>query len=109
MRDLTVQPESSEPSTTARWWWSFFNAAEDAQMICRADGIALHINPKAIRLFKLRPESGLADFSIYKILPSSAHQKLDAVLKNCQAPSESISGVVVALDDVSTSMMNLDI
>src|ERR1700744_5086681 len=109
MRDLPVQPMSPERESTARWWWSLFNAAEDAQMVCRPDGTAQHINPKAVRLFKLRPGSGLNDFSIYKILPASVHQKLGWILQNRSAPAETIQGVIVALDDVSTALMNLEV
>ncbi len=109
MKPSPVQSLSPEQESTARWWWSLFNAAEDAQMVCRADGITQHINPKAIRLFKLRPESGLDDFSIYKILPTSLHQKFGWILQNRSAPAETIQAVMITLGDGTSSLMDLEV
>ena len=33
-----------------KWWRSFFESSEDAQVVCRSDGLAVKINPKAARL-----------------------------------------------------------
>jgi two-component system cell cycle sensor histidine kinase/response regulator CckA len=111
MRDPIIQPEAQElaTATAGRWWWSLFNASEEAQVICSLDGIARHVNPKATRLFKLAPAPEREGFSIQKVLPSAANQRLNRIIKNNPAPSETIQSVIVALDDASSLLMDLEV
>jgi PAS domain S-box-containing protein len=95
-----------------RWWESplnFFNAAEEAQIVCRADGIALHINPKAARQFKLRPELDEGAFSILKILASPANRKLGRLLQNREPHAEKLHSAVVLQDNAPHAMMDLEV
>ncbi|HEY1716974.1 MAG TPA: PAS domain S-box protein [Verrucomicrobiae bacterium] len=108
MKDLTVEKISPERESTSRWWWILFNASEDAQIVCRADGTAQHINPKAVRLFKLKAGWDEDEFSIFKILPLPANQKLERILKSRAPRVETISSVIVALDDAPGSLMDLE-
>src|SRR5271163_4223621 len=109
MRDPAVEAEAPEQEATALWWWSLFNSADSAQMVCRADGSVQHINPKARRTFKLKAEPDGDEFSIYKILPAPAVQKLGRILRNRPGAAETIPSVLMVLDDASSLMMDLEI
>jgi PAS domain S-box-containing protein len=113
MRDSSVQQESPKRESTDRWWWSLFNASQDAQMICRSDGLVEHINPKAVRLFKIdHKRDGVRNepvLSIHKILPAAANEKLSWILQNRSAPVETIKAVKVALDNSTGLLMDLEI
>jgi PAS domain S-box-containing protein len=100
---------SPERESTSHWWWTVFNASEDAQIVCNADGIARHLNPKAARLFKLKPDSGDWEFCIFKILPSLANQKLKRILKNRAPRAETVYSAIIALEDAPSSLMDLEI
>jgi len=82
-------------------------------MICRADGMVEHINPKAFRLFKFEPKSnGLGDeagLSIHKILPPAVNQKLGWILQNPSTPVQTIKAVKIALDESTGLLMDLEI
>lgn len=82
-------------------------------MICRADGLVEHINPKAARLFKLEPKPagtrGEFELSIHKILPPAVSQKLNWILQNRSTPVETIKAVKVALDNSTGLLMDLEI
>ncbi len=113
MRDSTVQPDSPKRASTDRWWWSLFNASQDAQVICRADGAVEHINPKAARIFKREPKfDGIAadpGFSIHTVLPEAVSQKLGWILQNRSAPAETIKAVKIAGDDGNILLTDLEI
>jgi PAS domain S-box-containing protein len=108
MNDLTVEkiPTGREPAF--RWWWTLFNVSEDAQIVCRADGTVQHINPKAAQMFKLKMDADGGDFSIFKILPLPANQKLERLLKNPAARVETIFSAVIYFDDAASSLMDLE-
>jgi PAS domain S-box-containing protein len=108
MKDLSVEKISPERESTSRWWWTLFNASEDAQLVCRADGIAQHINPKAVRLFKLKADSDENEFSVFKILPLPVNQKLERILKSRSPRAETIYSVTIVLEDAPASLMDLE-
>ncbi|HUZ06730.1 MAG TPA: hypothetical protein VMV89_04510, partial [Candidatus Paceibacterota bacterium] len=109
MKDSPVEKVLPKRESTSRWWWSLFNASEDAQIVCGADGIAQHVNPKAVRLFKLMIDSDEREFSIFKILPLPANQKLERILKSRTPRVETISSVTIVRDDAPRSLMDLEI
>jgi two-component system, cell cycle sensor histidine kinase and response regulator CckA len=109
MSNLPAQPAAPAPASTARWWWNLFNAADDAQIVCGADGIAQHINPKALRLFKLKTEAADNKFSVHKILPAAVQQKLGWILQNGSTAAETFHSVAIVLEEGSTTLMNLDV
>jgi PAS domain S-box-containing protein len=110
MNDLPVEKKMSpERESTSRWWWTLFNASEDAQIVCRADGVAQHLNPKAVRRFKLKGDSEESEFSVFKILPPPANQKLERLLKNRAPRVETISSVIIVQEDAPSSLMDLEI
>src|ERR1700733_4543954 len=110
MNDLPVEKNlAPERESISRWWWTLFNASEDAQIVCRADGIAQHLNPKAVRLFKLKSDPDENEFSIFKILPLPANQKLERILKSRAPRVETISSVIIVQEDAPSSLMDLEI
>src|ERR1700722_2299522 len=108
MRDPIIQSEAPEQAS-GRWWWKLFDASEDAQVVCDADGVAQHINLKATRFFKLKPAAERGQFSIHKILPGTAGQKLGRILKNHPAATETLPSVMVTLDGAASLLMDLEI
>ena len=69
MNDLLVEKTLMEPKPASQWWLNVFNAAEDAQIVCRKDGAAVRINPKAARRFKLDPLTDTGSLSIFDLSP----------------------------------------
>jgi PAS domain S-box-containing protein len=112
MNELSGQKILPAQDYTDRWWESplnLFNASEEAQMVCRADGIALHINAKAARQFKLRSELEEGGFSIFKIISPPANRKLGRLFQNHRPHAEKLHSVVVMLDNSPHSMMDLEV
>jgi PAS domain S-box-containing protein len=107
MTDLPVQKVSTERDSTARWWRSVFNAAQDAQIVCRADGTVQYINPKAAQFFKLEAEK--AEFSIYDVLPLAVKQKLERLLRHHSARQETINSVTITTPEISNALMDLEV
>jgi two-component system cell cycle sensor histidine kinase/response regulator CckA len=108
MNDSPVEKTRHGPESISRWWWSLFNAAEDAQMVCRADGIAQHINPKAAGLFKLKPDSA-GELSIFKLLPPPASLKLERLLQLRSIRTETIPAVTIPQVNVPSLLVDLEI
>ncbi len=70
-----------------KWWRSFFESSEDAQIVCRSDGLAVKINPKAARLLKLDRAGVEGDFCVFEVLVSPAGQKLrESLQRGCIRP-----------------------
>ncbi len=78
-------------------------------MVCRADGTALHINRKAARQFKLRPDLDEGSFSVLKILSPPSDQKLARVLQLRLSHPEKLHSVMVLLDGSPHSLMDVEV
>src|SRR5271166_5479068 len=78
-----------------RWWHSFFESSEDAQVVCRADGLVVKINHKAARLLKLDRGATEGRFSIFDVLLPPAGPKLREALRHGQARSDTLHSVVI--------------
>jgi PAS domain S-box-containing protein len=107
MTDLPVQKDIVEREPVARWWRNVFNASQDAQIVCRADGTALFINPKAAQLFKLEVDQD--EFSIHKVLPSAVNQKLKRLLRYHSTRLETIHSAMVTPHGETGVLMDLEI
>src|SRR5579863_701529 len=108
MNESSVEKKPHKPESVSRWWWSLFNAAEDAQMVCRTDGVAQHINPKAAALFKLKPDSD-GEPSIFKLLPPPASLKLERLLQLRSIRTETIPAVTIPRANVPSLLVDLEI
>ena len=109
MNDLTGPNILSGKDDTGRWWGSLFNASEEPQMVCGRDGIALHINHKAARQFRLKPGADEGSFSICKILSPQADRELRRVLQLHPPHPDKIHSVMVLQDGAPHSLMDLEI
>jgi PAS domain S-box-containing protein len=109
MNDLSGQKTLPGEEHAWRWWENLFNSSEEAQIVCRADGIALHINRKAARQFKLRPDLDEGSFSICKILSPPADRKLLRMLQLHPARPDKLHSALVLQDGSPLSLMDLEI
>jgi PAS domain S-box-containing protein len=109
MNDLPDSKTPPEEQSACRWWKKLFNASEEAQIVCRADGTALHINRKAARQFKLRPELDEGSFSIFKILAPPADQKLRRILQLHLSHADNLHSAMILLEGSPHSLMDLEI
>ena len=97
-----------EPKPTSQWWLNVFNASEDAQIVCRRDGIAERINPKAARQFKLNPLIEEGAFSVLDILTAPANQYLAQMLQKENGVADTIHSVITHRGDVPDALMDLE-
>ncbi len=108
MNDLLVENTLMEPKPANQWWWNVFNASEDAQMVCRKDGTAARINPKAARRFKLDPLTAPGTFSIFDLLAPPADRKLSQLLKKEHACPDRLHSVITQHHDLPATLMDLE-
>jgi PAS domain S-box-containing protein len=109
MNDLPVGKFLPEQDFACRWWEKLFDASDDAQILCRSDGIALRINAKAARTFQLRPDTDEGGFSIFTILPSTAKRRLARILQLRPSPAEMLHSVTVLRDGSPHLLMDLEV
>ena len=109
MKDLISQTTLPGKDHAGRWWGSLFNASEEPQMVCGKEAIALHINRKAARQFKLKPSADEGSFSICRILSPPADKELRRILQLHLAHPDKIHSVMVLQDGAPHSLMDLEI
>lgn len=107
MNDLSGTNTMPAKECAGDWWVNLFNASDDAQMVCRTDGIVQHINPKAARLFKLDPAQAAGSVSIYDLLASPPDGKLGQSLQ-CRQPHRDRLNTVMICQDGVNSLMDLE-
>jgi PAS domain S-box-containing protein len=108
MNDSLVENTLMETKPASDWWLNFFNASEDAQMVCRPNGIAQHINPRAARRFKLKPLTDEGVFSIFDLLTAPADRKLGRLLKKENAAADRLPSVIMRGNDLPYALMDLE-
>ena len=108
MNDLLVEHTLMETKPASQWWLNFFNASEDAQMVCLPNGIAHHINPMAARRFKLNPLTDEGVFSIFDLLTAPANRKLARLLKKENATADRLHSVITRGSDIPYALMDLE-
>jgi len=109
MNDLQVANTLTEPKPASQWWLNFFNASEEAQIVCRKNGLVQHINPKAARRFKLDPAADEGVYSIFDLLAAPADRRLGQLLKRKHAVADRIPSVIVHRSEVAQALMDLEI
>jgi len=108
MNDLLVENTLMETKPADHWWLNVFNASEDAQIVCRKDGTAARINPKAARRFKLDPLTDTDKLSIFDLLAAPADRKLGQLLKKNNACADQLHSVVTQHQDSPATLMDLE-
>jgi PAS domain S-box-containing protein len=73
---------SDSSSLQAEWWHGFFESSDDAQVVCRSDGVVSKMNSKAAQLFKLNRAAMEEHFCLFDVLMPPAGQKLLAAFHN---------------------------
>lgn len=109
MNDLPVANTLADWGDAANWWENFFYSSEDAQIVCRIDGVAQHINPKAAQRFKLKPETDDGTLSIFKLLSAPSDLKLAGLLKKNNSGSATLSSVIIQRAGAPYSLMDLQV
>ena len=109
MNDLAGQNILPGREYACRWWENLFLASEDAQMICRPDAIAVQINPKAARQFKLNPAEAAGSFSICSLLSPPADRALRRVLQLRPAYPDKIHSAMILQDGAPHTLMDLEV
>jgi len=78
-----------------QWWRNFFESSEDAQIVCRSDGIMREINPKAARLLKLDRNAKEANYCICDMLLAPAGESLRETLRHGCGRSDTLHSVSI--------------
>lgn len=76
----TAEENDLSPDQLARLWKNLFDASQDAQVICRADGVLEKLNPRAVRLLKLGGSEEKTGAILFNLLRPPVDQKLQGVL-----------------------------
>jgi two-component system, cell cycle sensor histidine kinase and response regulator CckA len=103
-----------EPTVTSghlpeKWWRSFFESSEDAQVVCRSDGLAVKINPKAARLLKVDGAMAEGDFCVFDVLVSPADQKLRESLEHGCLRPDALHSVTLLAGGRQIGMADLEL
>lgn len=115
MRLSTIAPTMSEPelnpvvSPFADWWKGFFEASEDAQVICRTNGLVEQLNPGAARLFRVSPVEVEGRCPVFNFISPAVHRKLKAVLARPSARFQSLHGVLTLAAGTPRRLTDLEI
>ncbi len=109
MKDLPVANTLADWGDAANWWEHFFDSSEDALVVCRLDGMAMHINPKAARRFRLKPEADNGTLSIPALLSAPSDKKLVQILQRHGAGANTLQSVIIQRDGVPYSLMDLEV
>jgi PAS domain S-box-containing protein len=104
-REFSVAP----PRLQEQWWRNFFELSEDAQVVCRSDGLVVKINPKAARLFRLDQAAAKMDFSVFDVLLPPADHKLREVLQRGCIRTDALHSVVLLAGGRQTGMADLEL
>ena len=107
MEDLPVANTLADWGDAANWWGNFFDSSEDALIVCRIDGVAQHINPKAARRFRLKPETDDGFLSVPSLLSAPADKRLVQILQRPAA--NTLQSAIIQRDGVPYSLMDLEV
>ncbi len=99
----------AEAPPFAEWWKGFFEASEDAQVVCRANGLILNLNPSAARLFRLVPAQAEGRVSILKSVNPVVHKKLLTALGPRRARFQLFHGVLTIAEGSPRRLTDLEI
>ncbi|MBC8095884.1 MAG: PAS domain S-box protein [Akkermansiaceae bacterium] len=69
------------PDQLTHLWKNLFDSSQDAQIICRADGMVEKVNPRAIRLLRLNSPEEKVGSAIFNLLRPPADQKVREILQ----------------------------
>ena len=91
-----------------QWWSNFFKLSEDAQVVCRSDGLVVNMNPKAARLFKVDRPSAKLDLSVFDVLLPPVGRKLREALQRSRR-ADALHSVILLAGGRQTGMADLEL
>ena len=94
---------------TESWWCGFFNAAPDAHVVCRNDGLVEQVNPRAARSLRLDRAASEGSLCLFDILAAPADRKLAEVLRLGLLHPETLHSVTTVVDGRPQSLADLEI
>jgi len=109
---MNIAPEApsvTDADNSANWWQNFFNASDDAQVVCRRDGTVLHVNPKAARRFRLKPAADGKYAPILKLFVPPAGRKISQALASQTTFPVSLHSIITQLDGRPHALVDLEI
>jgi len=109
MNELPMLEPLMNRTPASQWWLNFFNASEDAQIVCSKDGTVQHINPKAAARFKLDPQTHEGALSIFNLITGPAKHKLGRFLQKDKAGPDMLHSVMTHGENVPFALMDLEI
>lgn len=110
MNDVDISDPETLPASeyASQWWGNIFETSDEAQIVCRANGIVLQANRKATRLFKISLDLDDAEFSIFEILASPTDKKLERVLQHRPARVGKLQSALIRRGNAPQSLMDLE-
>ncbi len=107
--DPSGKGHSHSTSLQTQWWHSFFESSEDAQVICRSDGVVTRMNPRAAQLLKLKREVMEGHFCLFNMLMPPAGQKLLAAFHHHHRHSRVLHSVGIFVEGKQHSLADLEL
>ena len=89
-KQTTDPPCGTLAVSAGAWWDRLFNASDDAQFICKGDGVIEQLNPKALHFLGIRTaEEGIGN-SILPIFAVETRKRVLSLLSSTRKVQETI-------------------
>lgn len=105
-------PQGGAPGSflpAEQWWHRFFSVAEDAHVVCRADGVLDQINPRAARMLRLNRAISEGVTNLLDCVAAPANRKLAEVLTRGLLHPETLHSVTLLVAGRENCMADLEI
>jgi two-component system cell cycle sensor histidine kinase/response regulator CckA len=93
-------PEVTGPSAiaAAAWWDRWFNASEDAQVICNAKGLIQQINPKAQHFLGLRTPDEAIGSSVFTFFTNETRKRVATLVASTRKIQDTVSSATMTVN-----------
>ncbi len=103
----TAAEKFLQPESSAQLWKTIFEASQDAQVVCRPDGIVEYMNSRAVRLLKRGSAEG--GFDILPFFSGPPARKIREYFARRTAQPEVIYSVTLVLEGDSSDPMDVEL
>jgi len=90
---IPTDTRASYESSRGRWWTSVFEASEDAQLVCQADGAVIEANRKAFQLLGFPANLDLPAYVLPSFLTEGTARKLLDLLQRPAGRQETLAAI----------------
>jgi PAS domain S-box-containing protein len=90
--------ERSDHSVAAAWWDRWFNASDDAQVICSGQGKIEQINPKAVQFLGLRAAEEALGSSVLPLFTPETRKRVSTLISSVRKIQETISSATMTVN-----------